>query len=417
MKKTIYSLLLAGLSIPLHCAASAEQKNLVKNGDFEDGTAGWRGDVNIVFETPEETNKVCRIEVDKERSVKFYQEINIWKMEYVKVKLRVHASADFVQEKNRAGCFVGLGSHGSGKPLKTGWNEMEYTLDNRDDEDRLDLYISVERGRSGTLSFDDIEVVEYVKPPAVKKVEPADAPLPSIVDEYHAFIDKSGRTIQAKIINVDSEGANVTLQREGSHRSATVPVTLFDDDTQAYIRSWIEASDFLNERILPVEFNHKYEKIADQSQAYTGGITTTSWSKSSVYYGHHIEMIIQNKSKHPFNNVTLEYTLFYSQDHAGREGKKTERAGTLYYKQNIDIPPRSTKEIASEQIILHSYSYVSRSYSPEDRDGELEGIIIHLSLLTETGETVTREIIYPEKKDFTWTTKTRNVQERIPRAP
>ena len=392
MKKPICTLLLAGLSLPLFCPASTEPENLVNNGDFEYGSTGWEGGVNIVFETPEERNKICSIAVDKEKRLEFHQEIKTSNMRHVKVKLRIKASADFATEKG-PGWFVSLGSRGRGMPLHTGWNDIECRLDNRDDEDTMTLAFKVMPGQSGTLSFDDIEVIE---------------------DVYRTFTDKSGRTIQAKIIGADSDGTKVTLQREGSHKSTTVPVTLFDDETQAHIRSWIEISDFLNDRIFPVEFEHEYEKIADKSKADSIGLTLNSWSISSVYYGHYIEMALQNKSKHPFNNVTLEYALFYTQEYH-RNGKKEVYAGTLYDKKNIDIPARSTKEIATQQIILHRYSYVSSAYSPGDRDGELEGIIAHLTLQTETGEVVTRKIVYPEKKEFKWTTRTRDVQDHIPK--
>lgn len=222
--------------------------------------------------------------------------------------------------------------------------------------------------------------------------------------EYRVFTDKNGREIEAKIMHMDLKGTKITVQRKGSRKSTTVPVTVFNDETQAYIKSWAQNSDFLNKRMLSVEFRKKREKVADKSTSGSSG--TSSWSIKSVYYGHHIEILIQNKSNRSFTDINLEYTLFYTQKHPRENQTKKEMAGTLYEKKTISLPSKSKKEIDTKQLVLHSYS----SDIDESVEGELEGIIIHLTLQSETGETITREIVYPEKLKHLWTTETNNVQ-------
>ncbi len=223
MKKKIIATLLATGSFALLSFASNTQNNLIKNGDFEKDSTGWRGDENIVFYTPAETNKICRIVIDKEEIIEFHQKIKTSKMTGLTIRFKMKKSIDYKGEGLQIKFERGDGS-GSGMsrtlPYNNEWNDIEWNANGVvREESQIKVVFMVKPGQSGTLSFDDIEIVEYVKP--VANISPANADEDRTstdtngredeTNEYRVLTDKNGREIEAKIIHIDSKGTKVTV--------------------------------------------------------------------------------------------------------------------------------------------------------------------------------------------------------------
>ena len=66
----------------------------LRNGDFERGSTGWRGDKKIVYETDAKLNKVCRMKADRDAQ-SFYQEIKTKKAKDLILTFKVKESTDY----------------------------------------------------------------------------------------------------------------------------------------------------------------------------------------------------------------------------------------------------------------------------------------------------------------------------------
>lgn len=420
MNKHLYYIMLVAWSVTLWSSAATSPKNLIGNGDFEDGGAKWRGDKNVVLETSKSKNNICKIKTDKTKTISFYQEIKTSKIKKFTLKFRVKKSRDYkalgnseltinIKRKN--------GGSGSGRslPRNDKWNEVEYSIGESyvQGEPRITVVFEVEPAQSGSISFDDITLTETVeKVPDTSTASKGKAE-DTATDEssaagYHIFTDKKGRKIEAKIIRTTPDGQKVTVQRRKPKNTITVPLAAFDTKTQAYIRSWSQGSDFMNNRIFSVEAKKLKELVADKSSSKESATSLTI--SNNKYYGYRMALIFKNRSSQSFRDVSVEYTLYYNQETGT---KKLTREGCLYKKQSITIAPKSEQEIETERVVLQ---FVDSTHDSEfssggsKYQGELEGVFVHLTLHLDNGETVKKEIIYPKNLKHTWTTKTKNAQ-------
>ncbi|MDF7825330.1 hypothetical protein P4B35_14995 [Pontiellaceae bacterium B12227] len=251
----------------------------------------------------------------------------------------------------------------------------------------------------------------------------------AIADDYQILTDQSGREIEAKIIRMLPGGQKITVQRKGQRKQLTVPITAFDDATRERISDWFKHSDFLNSGSLVIELDRVRRKAADKSSSSEStfddihGNSFTSFSEVR-YYNHLVEINLNNKSDQAFENVQLEYVLFYMQEATSqkrnKDGRKTniynknqEKHGTLYHKEEIKIPSKTKFPIETKGIILLQKNFGSSSTIPPI-DGEFEGAIIRMTLPTDSGNPLVRELRYPEKLKRNWTTETNNTQPPAP---
>ncbi|MEN7972382.1 MAG: hypothetical protein ABFR47_00960 [Verrucomicrobiota bacterium] len=222
--------------------------------------------------------------------------------------------------------------------------------------------------------------------------------------EYREFTDAKGRTLSAKLIRYNDLQKKVTIKCKGKGIK-TVPVSIFSETDQKYIASWKLNQDFLSEKKLLVEFKRRKRKNADSSYA--------QGSMDRKYYDCSFIIEVENRSTVDFNNVLFEYVIFYSQDkHIKRNTEKEEEHGTLYVEKTIDLPRKSPQEIETEKLLLYTYRESGYSEVWPDINSEVHGVILKLSMKSETGETISREIKYPDNLDHVWTPKTKDVQRR-----
>ncbi|MEN7972383.1 MAG: hypothetical protein ABFR47_00965 [Verrucomicrobiota bacterium] len=220
--------------------------------------------------------------------------------------------------------------------------------------------------------------------------------------EYRKFTDAKGRTLSAELIRYNDLQKKVTIKCKGKGIK-TVPVSIFSETDQKYIASWNQNQDFLSEKKLLVEFKRRKRKNVEVSYSTTSGGRT--------WYECNFNIELTNKSTTGFDKIELEYVVFYSQDHyIQNNADREERHGTLYKQEVINLPKKSTKEFETEKILLFQRKVGSTSYGKPDLRGEVHGIILNISMKSETGETISRQIKYPDNLNHVWTSSTKNVQ-------
>lgn len=157
MKTITYAIL--AIAFPL---ASIASENLIINGDFSKGSSRWKGDENIEFETPDEKNKICKIEIDEDDDIEFYQSISSTsKYKDLTLKFKIKKSADY---KGRGYQIRFIRNDGSYSymtrklPKNNEWKDMEIKFSDLKKSSKIEVKFIVRSGESGYLAFDDIVV-------------------------------------------------------------------------------------------------------------------------------------------------------------------------------------------------------------------------------------------------------------------
>lgn len=229
-------------------------------------------------------------------------------------------------------------------------------------------------------------------------------PVLSAQAQYRDFTDTTGRHIKARLIRYDSIKNKVTVDCEGKG-TKTVPITIFSEADQKYILSWSKNQEFLDERRVIVDFTRRKEKNTEHTEEVG--------NMSNKYFDCGFTIELENRSKVDFRDITLEYVIYYTQDkHTNNRMDKTEQEGRLYAKQTIDLPEKETREITTQQVLLHTYRESGYSVTWPDIYSEMHGIILQLSIRSDTGETVTRRIKYPDNLKYSWNPSSEDVQAR-----
>lgn len=106
----------------------------------------------------------------------------------------------------------------------------------------------------------------------------------SLGETYHSFTDKEGRSIQAKIIKFDSQSMRVTLERE-NRKVATVPLDIFSEADQEYIRSWSPSPVVEEDKKNQPEHSLTSQDIKNISKQYADAIKTQNHNAfSELFY-------------------------------------------------------------------------------------------------------------------------------------
>lgn len=159
---------LAGLSL-----YSLAGENLIQNGDFSQGSKKWRGDINVEFETPAETNQVCKIELDEEDYKTFHQRVKTRELTRLIVQYKIKLSKDcepstgypvycsFVKKDGERAYMLSDGEFDTRyytPPSSPSWKDVKlgFRLNKRFRDG--ELRIEVRSGYSGYIMIDDISV-------------------------------------------------------------------------------------------------------------------------------------------------------------------------------------------------------------------------------------------------------------------
>ena len=156
MRKITYVIL--AIALPLSSIAS---ENLITNGDFSKGSSRWKGDENIEFETPEEKNKICKIEIDEDDDIEFYQPIRTSKYKDLILKFKIKKSADYKGRGYQVRFIRNDGSYSymtRNLPKNNEWKDMEIKFSDLKKSSKVEVKFIIRSGESGYLAFDNIVV-------------------------------------------------------------------------------------------------------------------------------------------------------------------------------------------------------------------------------------------------------------------
>lgn len=164
----------------------------------------------------------------------------------------------------------------------------------------------------------------------------------SVAMEYRAFTDKEGREIKAKIIKVDVRSRKITLERD-NRKIATVPLNIFSEADQAYIKEWLVASDFQMNSKFKIKVDDEKDKVDDK--------------KTTLTY----DVELDNRTSMKLDNVRVEYAIFVrTSGFNGSNDSEKVFTGTLDFQS---LEKGQKRLLATSQETL---SKTFRSYQYED---------------------------------------------------
>lgn len=221
-------------------------------------------------------------------------------------------------------------------------------------------------------------------------------------EEYRVFTDGEGREIRAKIVRIDIRSRKITLERE-NQRKATVPLNIFSEPDQVYIREWLKAQDFMSQAKLKVELNRRKQPVEENR-------SETKRPKPPIYY----EINLENRSDTDLTGLTVEYCIYAVTDLAQGDDELKLITGS---EEDLQLKPGARKNITSDQVKLYrryeeqtevSYDQyggrsMSTSYNKISED-DLEGVWVKLTYTTPSGKRFVRNICDPKRLQdkFTW---------------
>ncbi len=156
---------------------------------------------------------------------------------------------------------------------------------------------------------------------------------------------------------------------------------------------------------LPRRTKVKFKRRKDKDE----DVSSSTGAGERNWYNCNFSIEFENKTTVDFNDIEIEYVIFYTQDHYIRKNTdKEKKHGTLYKRETISLPKKSTEEFETEKILLYHRkpSYMGKP----DLKGKLQGIILTLSMKSDTGEAISRRIKFPDNLNHIWTPSTKNVQ-------
>lgn len=136
------------------------EESLIKNGDFEKGSSGWKGDEEIVSHSG---NNICLIELDESENVEFFQHVKSRGYKELLITFRVKKSKDYegrgfeVRMSRDVGGFY-YSTRNAPSSADT-WQDHTVRMTHVDGSSRVKISFIVLSGETGYLAFDEIKVV------------------------------------------------------------------------------------------------------------------------------------------------------------------------------------------------------------------------------------------------------------------
>jgi len=215
--------------------------------------------------------------------------------------------------------------------------------------------------------------------------------------QYRDFTDTQGRIIRGCVKAYDARKKLVTIERD-NRKTARVPITVFSEADQRYIRDWQVAQLFMSVSGFKVDLKkkviRKWTETGDARRDY-----------EKVIY----EVICANRGETPMKNLRIAYNIFYEQEKLFNSGQVTEKecgTGRIPAKgiEGHSKAVFSTKPIVVyAQRLLDGYDgYVGGL--PERQRGEVKGIVVRVTLILPSGMKATRVFCSPSdlKSRYAW---------------
>lgn len=211
---------------------------------------------------------------------------------------------------------------------------------------------------------------------------------------YRDFTDTQGRTIRGRVVAYDEKKGVVTFERDNRKRSK-VPLTIFADIDQAYIRDWNLLNKFKSSRF-KISANRK-KKAGESTQSYS--------TKKKVEETHY-EIQLENRSAYTFKNLKLIYGIYYEQEEM-KGSQETCLQGVYCDESTIEIMMPKTKEVIRTEVISTYTQELGAGWVRVEEDGnynssdnvqrgEIHGLWVRIELTLPSGQTEIREFCHPD---------------------
>ncbi|MFL2877285.1 MAG: hypothetical protein ACJZ86_05515 [Pontiellaceae bacterium] len=219
----------------------------------------------------------------------------------------------------------------------------------------------------------------------------------------HLFSLPDGRTIEATIRSFDDHSGLVELERLNG-KVVKIKPNVFIEKDQRYIQMWSVERLFLSSLHLQIEVddvvldNWKEEEYIDLT--YTSGNTERELMKETKFEEIAFEVILKNRSAEPFEDLYIEYVIFYEQSQESF-GKPTLKQLTKRDKLEIQrIDGKSTLVKKTDDVTVHKDNIMSKNWSSgESRTGgkgEVHGLRARLCKKMLDGSVIYREFTSPK---------------------
>jgi len=209
--------------------------------------------------------------------------------------------------------------------------------------------------------------------------------------QYRDFTDTKGRTIRGCIQAFDERSGTVTFERD-SHRTSKVPITVFSESDQVYIREWSHARFFLSESSFRISAGRK--KTKDKEKSYSG----STWSEKVEDRGY--EVVLENRSATQLENLEVKYCIFYEQDEI-KNHQQHMSEGVLCGDFSLSqLSPKTKKTLVTEMVKIYkrelSGGYYYDANIKNVQTGRVRGIWIRVTMKLSSGEKLTRDYCLPD---------------------
>jgi len=204
--------------------------------------------------------------------------------------------------------------------------------------------------------------------------------------KYRDFTSAEGKTIRGAVKAYDARTKTVTIERD-NRKTARVPITIFSEADQAYIRDWEALKCFEKESSFKISVKRKKrdnDKESGKTYNIEKDVTDT-----------HYEILLENKSASELKGIKLEYCIYYEQEE-GTACNQGVYCGDLSIES---INPASSKTLLTEVVSTYTaeldggWYYTSGSNNAQR--GDVHGIWIRVHMKLSSGQTGTRELCYP----------------------
>jgi hypothetical protein len=207
---------------------------------------------------------------------------------------------------------------------------------------------------------------------------------------YRFFKNTEGQTIRAAVVSYDAAKEVVTIERD-NRRTAKVPITVFCEADQTYIRGWEVSRVFDSKAQFKISVNKIDKRNEEAGRKLNQQSSGVEYEVEDIHY----EILLDNRSAVTLSDLSLEYCIFYEQDRPAGEDE-----GVLCGSFKIDEARSKSKQaLKTDAVSVYKSQvkggYVYRNSAPDIHRGDVDGIWVRISM-KRGKERVIREYAEPE---------------------
>lgn len=226
------------------------------------------------------------------------------------------------------------------------------------------------------------------------------------IRQYRDFTDTKGRTIRGCVVGYSGKTGVVHFERD-NHRTSKVPITVFSEADQTYIREWEFRKYFLSKDKFKISAGRKKKK--DKDDSYSGG----TWSRKVENMGY--EVVLENRAEVPMENLVVEYCIYYEQDEIKHHKQVTSEGVCCGSFPVESLRSKAKKRLLTQTVKIYKEELGGEYYYDADinnvQAGKVRGIWVRVKMKLPSGDTLTRDYCLPDSLDNSkaWMTSSVNV--------